>query len=387
MNRLLTGALALALAAVPAAAQSLDDLNIQIHGYATQGFLYSNENNFFTTSSSNGSPAWDEAVINITSQPIPKLRIGVQGRYFLLGNLGNAITLDWASADYKMNDKFGVRFGKVKTTVGLFNEIQDIDPGYQWVLLPQSVYPLESRNLQLAHYGGVAYGTIDAGSIVGKFDYRGFAGERVISGQDGLLLSLAESGINLPNGLSATAYGGNLKWRTPLTGLQLGASDSKTDAGTSNITDGSYSGTFGTEAFNGVQEYGRYEKGRLMIAGEYKRAPSIFTVTVALPSGPHVIASHLDQRAWYGMATYKVTGKLSAGLYDSQIFDHQVAPGPARYSKDWVVNLHYDFNQYLYAKAEQHFVEGEYQNIDHALNLGGIIPNSRLTVLKLGVSF
>ena len=44
------------------AAQSLDDLNIQIHGYATQGFLYSTNNNVLTTNSSNGSPAWDEAV-------------------------------------------------------------------------------------------------------------------------------------------------------------------------------------------------------------------------------------------------------------------------------------------------------------------------------------
>jgi len=52
-----------------------------------------------------------------------------------------------------------------------------------------------------------------------------------------------------------------------------------------------------------------------------------------------------------------------------------------------VVNLHYDFNQYLYVKAEQHFIEGDNQNIDHALNLGGIHPSSRLTVFKLGVSF
>src|SRR5271157_1853772 len=100
MKRLLVGAIALALGAIPATAQSLDDLNIQIHGYATQGFLYTTQNNILTTNSSNGSPAWDEAVINITAQPEPKLRIGVQGRYWLLGNLSNAIALDWASADY-----------------------------------------------------------------------------------------------------------------------------------------------------------------------------------------------------------------------------------------------------------------------------------------------
>ena len=77
---------------------------------------------------------------------MPKLRVGVQARYFLLGNFGNAITLDWANADYKVNEKFGVRFGKVKIPSGLFNEIQDIDPSYMWALLPQSVYTLPDRN-------------------------------------------------------------------------------------------------------------------------------------------------------------------------------------------------------------------------------------------------
>jgi hypothetical protein len=56
MKRLLVGALTLALGAIPATAQSLEDLNIQIHGYATQGFLFTTNNNILTTTSSNGSP-------------------------------------------------------------------------------------------------------------------------------------------------------------------------------------------------------------------------------------------------------------------------------------------------------------------------------------------
>ena len=71
--------------------------------------------------------------------PTPKLRVAVQARYFLLADSGNAIVLDWAAADYKFNDRLGVRFGKVKTPWGLFNETQDIDPSYIWALLPQSV--------------------------------------------------------------------------------------------------------------------------------------------------------------------------------------------------------------------------------------------------------
>jgi len=47
MKRMLA-ILAVSLAgALPAVSQSLDDLNIQIHGYATQGFLYTTHNNIF----------------------------------------------------------------------------------------------------------------------------------------------------------------------------------------------------------------------------------------------------------------------------------------------------------------------------------------------------
>ena len=48
MIRLFIGAMALALGVVPVTAQSLEDLNIQIHGYATQGFLYTTNNNCWT---------------------------------------------------------------------------------------------------------------------------------------------------------------------------------------------------------------------------------------------------------------------------------------------------------------------------------------------------
>jgi predicted patatin/cPLA2 family phospholipase len=74
-------------------AQSMDDLNIQIHGYATQAVLYTTQNNMFTMSTSDGSAAWTEAVLNVSSQPIPKLRIGVQGHYYILGNIGDSLVL------------------------------------------------------------------------------------------------------------------------------------------------------------------------------------------------------------------------------------------------------------------------------------------------------
>lgn len=85
-------------------------------------------------------------VVNLAVEPQSRLRIGIQARYFLLGNYGNAIALDWAQADLKVNERFGFRVGKVKTPVGLLNDTQDVDSVHLWVLLPQSVYPLSSRD-------------------------------------------------------------------------------------------------------------------------------------------------------------------------------------------------------------------------------------------------
>jgi hypothetical protein len=138
-------------------AQSLDDLNIQVHGFATQGFMYTTANNWNLAETSSGSAAWTEAVVNLTSQPQSRLRIGVQAHYFLLGQYGNQINFDWAQADYKVNDRFGFRVGKVKSPEGMLNEIQDIDSAYLWIVLPQSVYPIANRTTTLSHYGGVVY--------------------------------------------------------------------------------------------------------------------------------------------------------------------------------------------------------------------------------------
>jgi hypothetical protein len=396
MKKLLVCMIAATLGAVPSMAQSLEDLNIQLHGYATQGFVYSSANNVLTMSSSNGSPAWSEAVVNVTSQPTPKLRIGVQARYGLMGNLGNAITLDWAAADYKVNDKFGVRFGKVKTPVGLFNEIQDIDPGFNWVLLPQSVYPIESRNSMLAHYGGVVYGTIKLGANMGKLEYRGYGGERVMSSNDGYFLILNEEGLVLPNGISGVTMGGSLHWKTPISGLMIGASDAKDEQWSAPLTSSfqfegltiPLTGTFTIKPLNIYNYFGRYEKNKIMFAAEYNRLPATAPIllTSAL-SGPIPTLEKTDERAWYGMFTYKVTSKLTAGVYESQFVDHQAALGPSRYQKDWNFNGRYDFNSYLYAKAEEHFIQGDGLNLDLTMNPNGTTTNFKLTLLKIGVSF
>jgi len=376
-------------------AQSLEDLNIEMHGYATQGFVYTNQNNWNSANSTNGSPAWNDVVLNVTAQPTPKLRFGAQGRYFQLGNYGNDITLDWANGDYKVNDKFGVRFGKVKTPMSLFNELQDIDPALVWTILPQSIYPLSSRNTLLAHEGGVVYGTLDAGKKYGSVNYRAWGGERTVSASDGFFQPLRDLGATVPNGASGSTYGGALIWKTPFPGLMLGSSESSTAFSDASVTDTQPTGSGGSlVTINGIMHipsfqlpifFGKYERKRMMVAAEHVRAP--LTVSFTAPSSNQVALIDHDERGWYGMGTWRFTDKLTAGMYYSSLFDRKVALGTQRYEKDWALSALYYFNSFLYAKAEQHFVDGTNVGFSSSDNHHGLQETTRMTMLKIGVSF
>jgi hypothetical protein len=371
-------------------AQSLDDLNIQIHGYATQGFLYSTNNDVMTTSSTSGSAGWTEAVMNLGAQPTPKLRVGMQAHYFLLGSFSNAITIDWAQGDYKFNDHFGVRVGKVKTPWGLFNMIQDLDPAYLWVLLPQSVYNITDRDSVLTHFGAVAYGKFNVGPKFGKVEYYGWGGEGDYTAGSGLFLTQSISGDTVPNGIQGPEYGGALHWRTPLQGLMVGASDIVTAKWSGQVNDNNDS-VLGTETLaedNTPSYFAQYEKDKVMVAYEYTRDWS--ETSVDLPGEPAVsqsLSGRADPREWYAMASYKFTPEFTAGAYFSSDIDRQAPLGPPRDSLDWAVSGRYDFSQFVYLKAEQHFVAGTQDYFESVVDMTTLKPHTQITALKMGVSF
>ena len=70
-----------------------------------------------------------------------KFRVGAQIYDRNLGQLGRwHPSLDWGFADYRFKSWFGVRGGKVKTTLGLYTDTQDLDFLHTFALLPQSIY-------------------------------------------------------------------------------------------------------------------------------------------------------------------------------------------------------------------------------------------------------
>jgi hypothetical protein len=52
--------------------------DMQVHGFASQGFVYTNTNNWLTMNSSEGSGAFTDFGLNLSTSVTDKLRIGAQ---------------------------------------------------------------------------------------------------------------------------------------------------------------------------------------------------------------------------------------------------------------------------------------------------------------------
>ncbi|HEX9934471.1 MAG TPA: hypothetical protein VGB38_04675 [bacterium] len=213
---------------------------IEIHGFLSQGYLKSSDNNYLVPSKQ-GSYEFNEAAVTFTSQVSAKLHVGAQLFSRDFGHEGNsAVVLDWAYGDYRWKDALGIRFGKIKTPYGFYNQGRDVDVLRTSVLLPQSVYDEDVRDFFLAFQGGSVYGDLIVPRI-GSLDYELCYGTISVPDPNSgywrwVFSDLAEfinrsmpigtfSTIKDPSVTGRYLFGGALRWNTPLQGLRLGVSD------------------------------------------------------------------------------------------------------------------------------------------------------------------
>lgn len=382
MNRLLVGAMALALGAVPAAAQSLGDSSLQIHGFATQAIVFSNDNNYLAMDTSAGSTAWTEAAVNVNDKVSDKLRVGVQFHYTRLGSFGgDTLNVDWAVGDYKLNPWMGVRAGKVKIRWGLFNDTQDYDPGYLWSLLPETVYAVDFRATNLSQLGAEIYGKVPVGKALGKLKYSVYYGDYFFASDDGYMEGLKASGLSFTNKPWGKTPGFDLRWEAPVQGLTLGGSLMMYDA-TGNLTDGKFSQplTYWPTYF------AQYSKDKLFASAQYVKLVQYQTIAQAdaIPE-----TGVVDSRSWFAMGGYHLSEKLQAGAYYTRYVNASAAndADPANHFHDWVASGRYDFDANFYCKLEGHFIDGNGVGFYSFNNPDDLKPKTKLMVAKIGFTF
>lgn len=389
---------------------NLFDRNVQIHGFASQGFVYTNTNNWLTMNTSQGSAAFTDFGFNASTSITDKLRVGAQLYDRNLGQLGQYHpSLDWAVADYRFKSWFGVRGGKVKTTLGLYTDTQDLDFLRTFALLPQSVYPTDLRDATLAHLGGDVYGSLPLKHSLGDLAYTAYAGHRSDSLHGGYVYLASQYGLYYSR-YGGLQYGGDLRWNTPLKGLLIGASRMNENiTGQATVVNSTGLGprvfpeTDHSKADWTNQFYGEYTVGKLRIDSEYRR----FLNDADYSSlGSVGLTNVTDVRGWYVSETYRVMKRLALGSYYSRYSVTSVSGGPdaayapnqtdtslpANHIYDKVISARVDLKKYWNVKVEGHFMDGygfcSYPDGFYPeVNPQGFKPNTNALVVKTGFNF
>jgi hypothetical protein len=375
----------------------LFDREVQVHGFASQGFVHTSGNNWLTMNTANvGSGEFTDAGVNVSTQVTDKFRVGAQVYDRNLGHLGRwHPSLDWAFADYRFKPWFGIRGGKVKTVIGLYNETQDLDFLHAFALLPQSIYPIDIRDTTIAHSGGDVYGIIPLGKKIGTLAYTGYAGLRQDTSYGGYFyMARSQDDISLSS-YGGLQYGGDVRWTTPLKGLLVGVSrlDEDIDArGTTTIFGPPTPYREVTKSDWTNQYYGRYTYGKLQVNSEYRRFwrdHEIYTFESYI---------QMDVRGWYVSTAYRVAKRLQFGSYYSRYSMVSPAVGDligaqSGHVYDKVVSGRGDLNRFWNIKVEGHFMDGYgvpgyYPDGFYAAdNARGLKLNTNALVIRTGCNF
>jgi hypothetical protein len=357
----------------PALAQESGDtaspLDLQIHGFASQGFLLTTANNYLAKSE-HGSFDFTEVGINFTKPLTDQFRAGMQLFARRLGSNGTySAKFDWFYLDYRWRDWLGFRAGRVKLPFGLYNEINDADSARVPVLLPQSVYPIQNRDYLLAQTGGELYGRLDM-RVAGVLDYRLYGGTIFVD-----LTSQVGAPYQIKTLTVPYLAGGRLLWETPLEGLRLGGSLQTLRLDTllnfdstlwmplqmAGMLPKSFKGDVLVKLpvllWVGSIEYTVHD---LLVAVEYSRwHVSAESDQPLLFPGPMAAASSSTSERMYAMVAYRFNGWFEPGAYYSLFFpDDRHHSGTAAMQHDAAGTLRFDINEHWLVKLEGHYMRG-----------------------------
>lgn len=385
--------------------------SVQIHGFGTQGYIRTNNNNWLTMNTSgNGSAKFDDVGVNVSSQLTSKWRVAVQGYDRELGQLGDGHPqFDFAMTDLRVEPWLGFRGGKVKTVLGLFTDTQDMDFDHTFALLPQSMYPIDMRDSSISHEGGDIYGKVRLPDNLGSLSYTAYGGHRLDSKYSGYpyLLTNIAPGVHIyVDNYGGPVYGGDLRWNTPVKGLLVGVSRQNemiSGSGTLSVPVAHISGApYNEKSFHDWTNwfYGQFVKNRWHFESEDKRyyqAKDIFSNEAWF---------FADTRGWYVSGGYHATKWLDVGSYYShyRIFiggADLVNPGPSlnfNYTEpqkrdfDKVVTGKITFPKNITLKVEGHFMAGNGvatypDGFYMSVNPDGLADNTNAVVVRTGYSF
>jgi hypothetical protein len=372
---------------------------LHINGFLSQGYIESTGNNYLGDSLE-GSFQLNEFGLTVNSVLTDNLRLGFQLLSRDLGEEGNNdVLIDWAMADYRWQDWLGIRLGKVKLPIGLYNQGRDSDFLRPMVFLPQSIYDEGKRTLLVAAVGGSIYGNIPLGragdldyqAYYGSVDYRSDSGQA--RGMEQLAIRVArQRHLGAVTDLVADnryVYGGALIYNPPLDGLRAGASyfTGQTDF---DFNVGAVEGDAQGSMKDFVVLSLEYVPEKWHIAAEYTEQTAdreVFHTDIpgGRSQGGYIqLCYHLLEQV--GMSVMYDVFYADKRDRDGDSFVAQGQPDFLGWRKDLGVGLHWEVNSQWLLKAEYHEVDGAALQLT-IFNPEGVERNWSYFVLKASYNF
>lgn len=145
---------------------------VQIHGFLSQGFTHTSDNNFLGKTDDSVSFNFREFGINGSWSIVPDLQLAMQVVYRDAGKTDNSdVRIDYGLASYNLysteNTLINIRAGRVPTPLGFYNDTRDVASTRPGIFLPQSIYFDVNRNLALSADGG--YFHVEQQTDIGDF--------------------------------------------------------------------------------------------------------------------------------------------------------------------------------------------------------------------------
>ncbi len=360
--------------------------DIQVHGYISQGYLKSDQNNCIAETEE-GSFQFNESALNFSTYLSPGLRVGMQLLARDFGNVGNdEVVLDWAYADYQWREQLGFRAGKMRMPLGFYSETRDIDMTRSSILLPAGVYNENWRGLFTSLKGIGIYGDIGLNKM-GSLSYQCQAGVFEMDGDSGVMKSVNDLINTRTNSVDTDpAYIANLRWNTPLEGLRFEASGLWTELESKLTTKDGLFWRYLTAQALGLDLVGasmdmpikafpymisaEYSRENLRLTAEYFELCFEYSFILQPASIPIIQDDKFYQEGYYAGIEYRFTEWLEMGLYHSVYYwnkddkdgerksSRYGFPKHAAWTKDTSLSVRFDINLNWILKIEGHMMDG-----------------------------
>lgn len=368
--------------------------DVEIHGFISQGYLKTNQNNFLAETD-DGSFQFNEMGINFTAYPTSSLKIGCQFFAMDLGDVGNDnIVVNWAFAEYHYQNWLGFRAGLLKTHFGLYNDTRDYDSLRTAIFLPTSNYIELLRDTLNTTKGIGIFGNVPLGPA-GSLKYQiGTSGTQT-SPETGSAKFLKSA-----NGFSEISdivvgerlYGIHFQWMTPVDGLSFGMTYDSFDYGFDAIKPTRIGDvmidvpiTFKAHKADYLVFFGEYIWNNWVFAAETYRHTEDSDVYHGT-SGAFLQKADVDTRkSFYVKLSYRFTDWLETGYYYSKFQLQPDTDNDQEKLKEHCLSFRFDINPYWLFKLEAHLMNGKFGVYPD--NDGHIYNEWMLYAAKMSFSF